>query len=409
MGKYFKVQIKRLAKLFPFILVVTVILFSGLTMVFSGIVKIFDESSDNKIFQIGIAGDTDNQYFKVGIVALETFDSSRFSIKIVEMEEKEAEKALGRGDISAYVVMPDGFVSAALRGDVMPIKYVTTSGAVGMTSIFKEEITLAIQQLFASSTKGVFGLENALDNNGYEYLSYNYINQLNVEYIDLIVDRSGTYTVKELGISAGTNIAEYLFCGITVLFLLLIGLPYATVFIKKDRSLSKVLASKSVSVFRQMICEYGAYFLSVALIAAIVLSALSIIMGTVNGGQYSEILNKQNIILLFLKILPVIALTSAFNVFIFEIANDIVSGVLLQFFATLSLCYITGCMYPIYAFPKIVQRISSFLPTGIARGYLIGCVTEETSVINLLGIVIYFILFFAVAAAVKQYKTVRKG
>ena len=112
---------------------------------------------------------------------------------------------------------------------------------------------------------------------------------------------------------------------------------------------------------------------------------------------------------MFLKILPVIALTSAFNVFLFEIANDIVSGVLLQFFATLSLCYVTGCMYPIYAFPKVVQRISPFLPTGIARGYLIGCITEETSVTNLLGVIVYFVLFFGAAAAVKQYKTVRKG
>lgn len=409
MSRYFKVQIKRLKRLFPFILAVTVILFSGLMMVFSGIVQIFDENEDNKIFQIGIAGDTDNDYFKFGIIALETFDSSRFSIKIVEMEEAEAEKALGRGDISAYVVMPDGFVSAALRGDVMPIKYVTTSGAVGMTSIFKEEITLSIQQLFASSVKGVFGLENALDNNGYDYLSYNYINKLNIKYIDLIVDRAGIYTVKELGINAGANIAQYLFCGITVLFLLLIGLPYATVFIKKDRSLNKLLAAENVSLFKQIICEWGAYFLSVTLIVAIVLSVLTVIMGAVKGGEYSEILNKQNIILLFLKILPVIALTTAFNVFLFEIANDIVSGVLLQFFATLSLCYVTGCMYPIYAFPKVVQRISPFLPTGIARGYLIGCITEETSVTNLLGVIVYFVLFFGAAVTVKQYKTVRKG
>ena len=42
-----------------------------------------------------------------------------------EMEEKEAQKKLVTGEIAAYIVMPDGFVTAALKGEVIPIKYVT--------------------------------------------------------------------------------------------------------------------------------------------------------------------------------------------------------------------------------------------------------------------------------------------
>ena len=105
-----------------------------------------------------------------------------------------------------------------------------------------------------------------------------------------------------------------------------------------------------------------------------------------------------------LKVSPILLFVTAFNLFIFEISDNMVSGVLLHFFSALALCYISGCLYPIYAFPKIIQQISIFLPTGLARGYLAAIITESNSLKLFLGLACYVVFFFTAAALVRLYK-----
>lgn len=408
MKMYFYLQFKRAFKLLPFVMVTALILFSGLTVIFNAFMKLQNESESNTRFKIGIAGDAAGTYLDLGMAALQNFDSSRFAIEMVTMTEAEAANAIEKGDISAYVVIPEGFIEAALYGEIRTIKYVTTPGSVGLISIFKDEITAVISDIVEESQKGVYGIADALDSNGCEDEAYRYMNKLNIEYIDFVLDRSGLYKVEELGIADGLSLPTYIFCGITVLFLFLTGLPYATLFVKKDISLNKVLSARGNPASKQVISEYLSFFVTMSLLFTSVLAILAAVTGASGALKDSGIPQSVDMLMYALQILPVVALVTSCSFMIFELSGNLVSGMLLQFFTCLSLCYISGCLYPIYAFPISVQRLAVFLPTGMARSYLAGCLTGKSVVTDLLGMTVYLAVFLTVTVLVRRYKIVAK-
>ena len=102
--------------------------------------------------------------------------------------------------------------------------------------------------------------------------------------------------------------------------------------------------------------------------------------------------------------IPVILLIASISLLIFELTDNLISGVLYHFFLTMSLCYISGCLYPIFAFPEIVQKISVFLPTGVARDVLGGALVGTQSILSLSLIPVYSLLFYFLTVLVRNRK-----
>ena len=101
MKMYLYLQFKRLLKVFPFVLLVAILLFAGLAAVFGGIMQLEDEDVDHQRLKVAITGDTDNPYISIGKAAMETVDSTRFALEMVLLDEEEAAAALQKGEIVA--------------------------------------------------------------------------------------------------------------------------------------------------------------------------------------------------------------------------------------------------------------------------------------------------------------------
>ena len=71
-----------------------------------------------------------------------------------------------------------------------------------------------------------------------------------------------------------------------------------------------------------------------------VLTALAPFTGEVLSG----IPGGARLISFAVELLPVIVTVTAFGFMIFELAGNLVSGVLLHFFLSLALCYVSGCL-----------------------------------------------------------------
>ena len=97
-------------------------------------------------------------------------------------------------------------------------------------------------------------------------------------------------------------------------------------------------------------------------------------------------------------------MVASFSFLLYELTADLISGVLLQFFVTLCLCFISGCLYPNFFFPEIVQKIAAVLPAGIARMQLAGCITGEISPHLTQGLLGYSVMFLAIALLIRLYK-----
>lgn len=407
MGKYLILQFKRILRILPLVLCVVLVLFGGLMILYGNMIRTAEESEENSVIHVALSGYTDDPFIEMGMSALQAFDSTRFSIEIEMMDEADAISALEKGDIAAYVVIPDGFVDAAMYGEIMPIKYVSTSGAVGLVSIFKDEISGLISEILVACQKGAYGVYNALEDNGEASRANKLLNDATIRYVEFVFIRSNAYSTEELGISDGLGLDGYLFCGLTVLFLLLTCLPFAPIHVRQDHSLGKMLAAKRRPLFAQLGCEYLAYLGGMMLMTAAVIAVVCI------GGRFFPIplfdgMDMGRIAPTAVSVIPITVMITAFSFMLYELTDNLISGVLLQFFAILAMGFVSGCMYPVFFFPESIQKLAACLPTGIARTHLAGCITDSITLRPIIELAIYSLIFLTAAYLIRRHKVLNE-
>lgn len=407
-GTYFCLQFKRALKSLPIVLGVSAVLFLALGIIISGILTKDAQSEDKQKFRVGIVGDTSESYLGLGIAAIETLDSSRFTIDFLELNEDEAKLMLEAGDLSAYVVIPDGFIDDAVHGDVGKITYVTGPGSVGLTTIFKNEIADFISQVLIHSQKGVYATGGAMRDEGIDGRS-EAMDKIAIEYFSFILNRSKLYSTEILGISDSLSFGGYMMCGILIFFLFMWGISCCFLFVRRNISLSVILKAKDSGALIQIIGEYLAY------LALMIITLLGIILALIPfSSQLSGFIPelegaKTTWILSFsLKLIPCAMLISAVQFLIYETISGIVAGVLAQFISTIALSYVGGCLYPISFFPETVIKLSEFLPSGIARSYLSSALLGQSAIRQLFVIAIYFIFILGLTVGARTMR-IRRG
>ncbi len=399
---YFFLQLKRFARAMPAALALCLILFGCIYFAFDAVMQ--KEAESKTKFEVAIVGDPSDSYLELGVVALKNFDTSRFSINVVYMEEEEARQKLEAGKLSAYIVIPEEFLVNAYYGDIGKLTYVSSPGAIGMGTIIKDEILEVISVLLVESQKGIYAAGNVADEL-VEGLGYGEVaNDASFEYIDFILSRSKMYRLNSIGSIDGISFGASLFCGVLIFFLLFICIGFAPVFARKEAALSRLLYAGRFGSVGQIIGEYLPFAICGLIAAAVFLGSLThflkdeliAIIGQEIGSDF------------FVKVLISSLMISAMQLLIFEITEGITASVLSQFLAAVGLSYFSGCLYPIYFFPETIQKISTYLPTGVIRILLSRTLTGE-DVSDQFVIVFAYLLLFLLAAMLVRHRKITKA
>lgn len=391
MGKYFCVQMKRLRRIILPVLLVSAVLFGCLMVVFDTVASLSEEEGQITKYKIGVVGTANDIYLQLGLNALGSVDSTRFSLELVPMEEAEAEEAMRRGTIAAFVVFPEEFLDSAFRGEIIPLKFVCTAGSIGLVSMIKDELTQMIETMLLESQKGIYGAGDAMESislNGNQL-----VNDISIEYGEFVFKRANIYRTSTQEAFGGLGMEGYLATGLSIVLFLLICLTFSPVMIRRDHALGRMLCARGRSVFKQALCDFAVYMIGLFGIAGVILIYLIFWLHAPVTG------------LMILQALPALLALGAMSFLMYELASDLVSGVLLQFFVTLVLCFLSGCMYPITFFPDAVQTLSGYLPTGMAREQIADCILGihdwgKTAILLAFGV-----LFLGIALLVRRFKT----
>ncbi len=405
MKTYIQVQTKRILRYLPGALAVMAILIVGLLTAFFAMNDMAENGEHQQKVSVGIVGAGDDPLVELAMSAMTALDSSQYTLDVSLMEEEDAMAALNNRTLSAYIEAPEGFVDNAMNGHITSLRFVTRAGATGLITVFRDEVTTVISDMVIAAQKGVYGLNNALKELGnYTVGDRNvHMTNVNLKLIDCILTRDGVVELTELGIGDGLQMGDYLLCGLFVLLMMLSVLPFAPLFIRRDHSLARMLAAKGRSATMQAGCDLLCWFvwlsLSLLLLIAVSLAAVEAV-----SGQSLVPLSFANLA----AVLPVLMLVSSFSFMLYAVSTDLVSGVLLQFFTTLALCFVSGCMYPVFFFPETVQKAVAFLPTGAARTVLSYCVTGNLDM-SALTVVFGYTAVFAVVGILLRVRYVKWG
>lgn len=393
--RYFRLCMKKASKSFVGS-ALTVLLLAGL-LALSGAVMVNTDKNDvsRQKIKIGIAGDTNGTHLGIGFETIAQADDISFSVDFVDMTEEEAEKALSSLEISAYVLVPDNYVSSLVKGEDAVLTFVMTKSSADISAILMSEVAQVLSPLVTDSESGIY----AMMDYGYDINADGMADKttrLNLKYITEILDRGSAFELRTLGIDS-LSTAEYYVCGVITFFLLIFSVSCGPLFADKNLPLGRLLVSKGTRSWQIIVCEYLSYLTVVW---------LSVTLLSIGGGVICQSIDididSRFVFGLPLSLFPCILMISSLQFSLYEMTWGIISGVLAQFVMSASLGYISGCFYPYYMFPQSIQRLASVLPSGIAFEFLRGKIALREN--NMWGACLIYTAAFLIVSVISRHK-----
>lgn len=372
MRRYFSAQWKRALRSLPGALFANVLLLLSAALLAFFLTKLFSPSEEgNAKLKLGIVGGRGETYLGTGLGMLNNMDSSRFAISYEQMDRETAAAALRRGEIQAYLDVPDDFLSALADGENKTIRYVGGGLEAGLNSALIREAGSAAEVILKETERGIYAAEGYFDAHGAAARHEKLLTELNLRYLALVLNRNQAYRTESVRPLRDVSLPRYYAAALLCFLFFSSGvsaLPFAT---GRSRVLGSLLAAEGVSRTRQLLSEYAAYFLLQ------LLACLPLIV----------ILREK-----FPGIFPVLCTATAFQFLLYELATGLLAGAFLQLLAGLTVSFVSGCFYPLAFFPDRWQQISRALPSGQCFSYLRN-LTAGSSVEALLWQGVWLLLF----------------
>lgn len=409
--RYFFAELKRISRLFPEILGLSLLFFALTLLVGKMLIANSDYETGKTKYRIGIIAEGENSFIDMGIYLLESFDDTKYLVEIVKYDDFEtASEDLSESRISALGVIPEEFYDAIneMSNDAV-ITYYTASGERGITAVYMDEITKMASNYIMYSQAGIFSLMDYMDENGYpSYMMYEETDRLFLSYMGVLLGRGDLVEVETLGIGNGLSTYGYFFTGLSLFFVCVLSFAGISFFLGKNRSLEKLAYAKGINPVMQVSSDFIAYYLCNAICVLIFLIPVFIFLkaGVVeirefsNPGLYDCISYLKSIYIAMLLI-------TIFQLITFEILDGTINKIIFSFVIVLGSAYVSGLLYPKSFFPEIVQRVGELLPTGVALSFLSDSFATGSYGISLVVLFIYFIALFSLMSFIR-YKKIKQ-
>lgn len=408
MADFFFAQLKRVRRLLPLQMGISLAICSCVGILAAVLVS-QGAAKEQDRYRIGLVGDVSGSYLGFGFAALQTMDDSRLMIELIEMSEAEAEAALSRGELTSVVRVPEDFLESVVYGkNDAYVTYSVSSGQTQLGSTVMGEIADTASTLVTASQSAIYGMQRTLCEQGNADRVGPETDRFNLMLINLVLSRSGFSEVEVLGYVDGLSLEAYYFCRILLLLLLLAGLSGSVFFLYRKTTLPGMLKAGGVGALSQIAGEYLAYlgFLCAGFFFPGCLLALGLEREALSLPEWEGMGAAP-----FLSLLPFLfaaaAMFAALQLFLFELADGIVNGLMLQLFSGAGMGYLAGYFYPAAFFPERLRFWGELLPAGAAArfvesGFLGGSARGEGA-----AVLIWLAVFLVLAAAVRQGRILR--
>lgn len=402
LAAYTLVQFKRALKLLPGMLAVTLLmaaLSAGTALVLSR-TSTSDEAQQK--VRIGVVGNAEADGLSQGIALLENMDNTRFSLSLEPLTQSDAARALDARELDAYIIVPDGFVTAMAQGQHLPITYVSRDNGTGVGGILVRELVQEISSLVLETERAIYGAQDYTADHMPGQDPYAAGDRLVLQYTTRILDRHRLFRLETMGAANRLSLAGYYLCGLTVLFLLLWAIIGSPFFTGRSRELSRLLRADGLSAAGQVAAEMTAF--SVLLLCGVACAAGACATLVNRAGlSVPELAGQGGGVTHFCAhTLPVALMLCSMAFFLYELAGSTVSSILTLFFSAVVQGYLAGCFYPSAFFPDALRALGSSLPAGVAMSALCGRLSGTN--FSLWPVWGYFLLFAVLSILLRRHR-----
>ena len=416
---YTKLRLKAVLKIFPSMCIMTLLLclsLGGILYLQSARTLQLAEGDENATVPIGIAGVNDSGTFSAAFPVLLQLDSSRSEVTFKLYDTKQdAVKAIRKGEILAAIVIPDGVLGTLLAGGLDKMIVVVPASSAGLETLILRELSKSVSIILGSMNSASSTLSDYYKMSGTndpDVIANAQTDLLLMSMQDML-HRNHMFKVKYIRAGNQLSIESFFLVSLVMLLILLIGVMCAGSFIRSDYSLAKLLNLRRLGPCRQIIAEYASLVALLACLCALFLplvgAALSRMPITFSAFGLTPDSFFKGFLMFCLKAFPVILLAAAIDLFLYELSQTLITGVLLQFLVMIALAYLSGTFYTVQTMPEPLKAVQPFLPTGQALIYLQSTARGKMSVwMPLIWVLSWAALFLAGSMLLRRSKVAGK-
>ena len=416
---YTKLRLKAVLKIFPSMCVMTLLLclsLGGMLYLQSASSLQIAEGDEDATVSIGISGVGSDGAFSAAFPALLQLDSSRSEVSFNLYDtKKEAVSAIRKNQIIAAIDIPDGVIGTLLAGGLDRMTLIVPASSAGLEALVMREL--------AKSVSIILGSMNSAGNVLADY--YNVSGTTDPDTIadaqtDLLLTsmqdmlhRKHMFHVRYVPSQQQLSVESFYLISMVFLLILLTGVMCARSFIRSDYSLARLLNLRRLGSVRQISAEYISLVVLLAGLSALFLpligAALCRMPITFSAFGLTPEAFLKGFLLFGLKTIPVILLAAAIDLFLYELSEALITGVLLQFLVMISLAYLSGVFYTMQTMPESLNALQPFLPTGQALLYLQQTAKKsDRAYISLLWVLLWTLLFLIGSFLLRKSKVTGK-
>lgn len=417
---YTKLQTKKIMRTYPAMLLMTcllaLVLLAMLYMQTSRASDTMTGDEDAKA-AIGIIGADSSPYLKMGISMLQNMDPSNIVVRFEELGREDAMQQLKDGKLAAAIDIPADMTDKLLSGDLtsqMTLMIPDTSASLGPLLI--RELSACISCMISKIESASFALSDFYQESGITNIQDINDAQTDLLYSTLkkILNRGNMFTLRRMKTKATVTIESYYLCAMFLLLILLTGVMCAGNYINADHPVGILLRIRGFSAVLQILAEFLSLilfmlFLGIVFIpiSGLALSHMPVVFSELRSGTP---LFFGNFVLFAVRALPVVLMTASLDLLLYEIADSLISGVLLQFLVTIALAWLSGIFYPVSSLPEAIRTLFPFLPTGQAMLYLRQSMIKGNSfILPLICVSVYTAVFLVLTCILRRKNLVKAG
>lgn len=403
--RYLRLCLRRAAKHAPTVTAVTLLLAVCALLLGALLFQSAPGDGAGQRVTVGVVGNAGDTYLGVGIAALQSMDTARFSVEFLQTGEAEAAELLRRGEILGYLRIPDGFVESVVYGENLPLTYVTAGGG-GLEDLLMREIAGIASEYVRGAQNAIYAVQDYAAETGHAAALAGKLALLDLRYINAVLGRGNFCSVGTVDVTGGVSLTVYYACGIFLFFLLLCGIGCRPLLCREDTSLSRLLCARGCGAATQYFCEYVSYLCLLCLLLLFLSGAGAVLLLCLPDGLVLPF-GAGEILPFFFAALPVVWMCAALHQLLYALCKNTVSAMLIQFVLAVGGGYLSGCFYPAWFFPPAVQHIASTLPIGVALRCLRLSAAGDADAASLAAVLGYTALFLLLGAFLQKRRTER--
>ena len=377
---YTRLRLKAVLKIFPSMCVMTFLLclsLGGMLYLQSARSIQVAEGDEDATVSIGISGVGGEGDFSAAFPALLKLDSSRSEVSFVLFDtKKEAVRAIRKNQILAAIDIPDGAVSSLLAGDMAQMTLIVPASSAGLEALIMRELSRSVSIILGSmnSAGKVLSDYYMISGTSDPDVISNAQTDLLLTSMQDMLHRKHMFTVRYVKSQQQLSVESFYLISMVFLLILLTGVMCAGSFIRSDYSLSRLLNLRRLGAFKQISAEYISLVTLLICLCAVFFPLIGAALGqmpiTFSAFGLTSSSFLKGFLLFGLKVIPVILLAAAIDLFLYEMSEVLITGVLLQFLVMIALAYLSGVFYTMQTMPESLKAIQPWLPTGQALIYL---------------------------------------